>query len=190
MMQRLTHRAIALAAFALILGAATPWANDTAISTIADAIEANPALTGLMKEYDSPLFIPAADFRTDGEFPEAQYYSPAGYWQGDDLGGVFLMAPVWLPDGADIDSVWQFAADNDDDGLNEDIFMGMRRVDNYTGEASGIAGMSTSGESGNMQTPHELNPTFPIVDYPGYAYWLWVQVCSTDHEVYGAMVFY
>jgi hypothetical protein len=190
MMQNLTHRAATLVALVLIVGAATAWTDDTEIPTIADAIEANPELAGLMAEYGTPLFVPAADFRTDGLYPEAQFYSTAGYWQGDDLGGVYLMAPVWLPHGTDIASVWLFAVDNDNDCSSEDITLWMQRVDNYTGAVDGMAVISTTGASEDMQTPYELDPTFPIIDYPGYAYWLTVRVCSTDHEVYGAMIIY
>lgn len=150
----------------------------------------NPELKSILATYDSPLFIPAADFRTDGLYPEAQSYSVGGYWKGDDLGGVYLMAPVWLPDGAEINSVWLFAVDNDGDCSTADISMWMQRVDNYNGSVDGMAVVSTSGSLGNMQTPHETNPSHPTIEYPDFSYWLTVRVCSTDHELYGAMIFY
>jgi hypothetical protein len=186
-------RVFTLAAASLVLAAGAPPvdAGDGAtINTVAAAIEANPTLKAMVKDYRSPLFIPAADFRTDGLYPEANFYSTGGYWQGDDLGGVYMMAPVWLPDDTEIATVWLLAIDDDDVCSTPDITMWMQRVDNYTGSVDSMAVMSTSGSSPNMQTPHESNPMYPVIDYPGYAYWLAVRLCSTDHELYGAMIIY
>jgi hypothetical protein len=190
MQHRISVRTLGLLVLALSIGIASIRAGDGPVASMARAIEADPELRELVKQYDSPLFIPAADFRTDGLYPEAQFYSTAGYWQGDDLGGVYLIAPVWLPHGTNIDSVWLFAVDDDGDCSSDDIAMWMHRVDNYTGQVDGMAAMSTSGAHGNMQTPYESDPAHPVIDYPGFAYWLTVRVCSTDHEVYGAMILY
>jgi hypothetical protein len=179
------------AALVLAIVAAPAYAAEPAeITTIAAAVEANPTLKSTLKAYGSPLFVPAADFRTDGLYPEAQFYSTAGYWKGDDLGGVYLVAPVWLPDNAEINAVWLFGVDNDDDCSTADMTLWLQRVDNYTGAVDGMAVVSTSGASTNMQTPHEGDPTNPVITYPDYAYWLTVRICSTDHELYGVMIFY
>jgi hypothetical protein len=153
-------------------------------------LESSPELKEHLDAYPSPLFVPAADFRTDGLYPEANFYSTGGYWTGDDLGGVYMMAPVWLPDGADISTVWLLAVDDDSTCSSDDITMWLQRVDNYTGAVDSMAVMSTSGASPSMQTPHESNPTHPVIDYPGFAYWLTVRICSTDHELYGAMIIF
>ena len=154
------------------------------------AAENNPEFEALLKDYASPLFVPAADFRTDGLYPEAQSYSLSGYWKGDSLGGVYLMAPIWLPHGAVINSVWLFAVDDDDSCSSQDVTLWMQRVDNYTGSVDAMATMSTTGSTTNMQTPYEGNPTHPTIAYPDFSYWLTVRVCSLDHELYGAMIFY
>lgn len=144
----------------------------------------------MLEGYGSPLFIPAADFRTDGLYPEANFYSTGGYWRGDDLGGVYMMAPVWLPHGTDIATVWLFAVNDDSACSSPDITMWLRRVDNYTGSVDAMAVVSTFGSSPNMQVPFELDPLYPVIDDPGYTYWLTVRLCSTDHELYGAMIIY
>ncbi len=186
-------RLFTLGVASLVLVAGAPPVNageEATISTVAAAIEADPTLRGMVKDYSSPLFIPAADFRTDGLYPEANFYSTGGYWRGDDLGGVYMMAPVWLPHGTDIATVWLLAVDDDSACSSPDITMWLQRVDNYTGSVDGMAVVSTSGSSPNMQTPYESDPTYPVIDYPGYAYWLTVRLCSTDHELYGAMIIY
>lgn len=154
------------------------------------AIEQNEEIKALIETYDLQLFVPAADFRTDGLYPEAQTYSLAGNWKGDGLGGVYLVAPVWLPDEAEVVSVWLLAVDDDDACASSDIKLWMSRVDNYSGVVDGMATVSTSGSSASMQMRVEDNPANPIIEYPDYSYWLAARVCSLDHELYGAMIFF
>lgn len=189
--RRRTTLQIAVTLFVVVTGGALAEAADRDIGPwVMAAAQENPELKSLLATYDSPLFIPAADFRTDGLYPEAQSYSIGGYWKGDDLGGVYLIAPVWLPAEAEINSVWLFAVDDDDDCSTEDMTMWLARVDNYDGSVDGMAGVSTSGSTGNMQTPHENNPSFSTIEYPLYSYWLTARICSTDHELYGAMIIF
>lgn len=141
--------------------------------------ESNPAV------YDSPLVIPAADFRSDGLNPDGYYFLfSRGSIEGDTAFPC-MMAPAYLPEGAEVFEMWASVIDN----AANNITVILRRVDNYNGNMDIMASTSSSGTSTSITSISDLTIDFPLVEYPTYSYY--VTTCVPDTvELYSVRLWY
>ena len=138
--------------------------------------------------YDSPLVIPAADFRSDGIVPGGyRFWFSGGAIEGTGAGGTCLMAPAYLPNGARITQLWASVYDNDA-GYN--VSVSLRRVNNYLGTMVVLAQASSSGASTSIQSVTAPSIANPVVEYPTYSYYATVCVSSASVSLYSVRIWY
>lgn len=149
------------------------------------------------KAYGSPLVVPAAAFRSDGTNPEQlRYAANLGFLQGQDVEGAFAVAPIYIPDGATISAIQASVFDGFDgpgscDGAsNKNVAVWVERVNNTTGEESQMVFFNTTGINPNIQHLLDTSINFPTVEYPEYAYFAVVKVCSSAHTFIALQIFY
>jgi hypothetical protein len=135
--------------------------------------------------YTSPLVIPAADFSSDGGFPDDFFFDfEYGYLQGD--GFACLKAPVYLPDGVTVTSVNASLYDN----ASGNVVVELRRVNVTTGTVDVMANPGTFADSTDIQHPNDVFIYYPEVSYPEYAYFLTTCLSSPSHRLYSVRIYY
>lgn len=133
------------------------------------------------------LVIPAASFRADGLTPDGgDFYFNGGYWAGDSVVPCF-MAPVYLPRVGTIFQVWATVSDND---ANKDFWIKLYRVDNYTGYATVMASLQSSGASGELYSLYDTTIQSGLIEYPTYSYYLGTCLRASAHHLYNVRVWY
>jgi hypothetical protein len=147
---------------------------------LADPLADEPAGTGL-----SLLVIPAAAFSSDGGFPDDFFFDfETGYLRGDNF--ACLKAPVYLPHGAVIDSIYASLYDN----AYGNVAVTLRRVDVVSGSMEIMAAAGTTTDSTSIQQKEDITISYPEVSYPRYAYFLTTCLSSADHRVYSVRIYY
>jgi hypothetical protein len=147
---------------------------------LADPLADEPAGTGL-----SLLVIPAAAFSSDGGFPDDFFFDfETGYLRGDNF--ACLKAPVYLPHGAVIDSIYASLYDN----AYGNVAVTLRRVDVVSGSMEIMAAAGTTTDSTSIQQKEDITISSPEVRYPRYAYFLTTCLSSADHRVYSVRIYY
>jgi hypothetical protein len=135
--------------------------------------------------YTSPLVIPAADFSDDGNDPDGFYFDFAGgYINGD--GTACLKAPVYLPNGVVVTSVWASLYDN----APGSVMVRMRRVDVSSGTSNVMASLGTESDSTAIQQRSDSSIGDAQIDYPSYAYYLTVCLNYAGHRLYSVRIYY
>jgi hypothetical protein len=119
------------------------------------------------KGYSSPVVIPAAAFISDGSDADGFMFYFGGGFVAADVGYVCLYAPVYLPQGSTITSLYANVVDNDS---SEDLEVDLRRLDHLSGATEIIAAVVSSG-----QTPYIQLIVTPVTTYP---------VVSSDSSYY------
>jgi hypothetical protein len=112
--------------------------------------------------------IGAADFINDGIAPDGFFFS---FWDGSllaDSPSTCMAAPVNPPDASSIYQFWATVYDND---TNNDIWLSLLRMDNYSNSVDEMASLS-SGDSVNLQQLSDSSIDFPLVAYPDYSYFI------------------
>ena len=133
----------------------------------------------------SPLVIPAADFSSDGGFPDAFFFDfETGYLEG---GFACLKAPAYLPNGVTVDYVGASLYDNDED---DRVVVELKRVDVVSGAVNTMATLGTPWASTDIQSVGDGAIVYPEVSYPGYAYFLTICLGSVDHRLYSVRIYY
>jgi hypothetical protein len=136
--------------------------------------------------YTSPLVIPAADFRSDGLAPGGYtFIFVTGYMVGST--GNCVMAPAYLPNGATVYQFWASAYDNDP---ANDLGVELHRVNNYNGAQNVMASVTTTGQSGAIQSLSDYVITNPLVVYPDYSYYVTACLNTSNLRIYSARVWY
>jgi len=139
------------------------------------------------RSYSSPLVIPGADFSSDGKKPDSYFFSfYGGRIEGGD--GAYLMAPVYLPHGVTVSSMYVSYIDNNPAyGLSVKLF----RVDNYDGTVNIMASFSTTDEPEDPSICIGADPSidFPKVAYPRYSYYVGTGL-PTDTRLYSVRLYY
>ena len=142
--------------------------------------------------YQSPLVIPAAEFTSDGNNQVGDYFFsfPGGYVLGSDpTGASCLQAPVYLPQGATVTSLYASVLDNTNMG---NIFLNLYRVDNYTADnVVRMAEVLTQDAVTNsgIVTISDLTVLSPGVVYPNFSYY--VGACLDNNvRLYAARIYY
>lgn len=134
------------------------------------------------------LVIPSAEFRHDGNFPDAgMFWFLGGYWEGAPAPSPCFMAPVYLPRIANVIEVWATVYDNDSDN---DFWLRLYRVDNYSGAVTLMADSSTSGASTGLRSLYDSTIQQGLVSHPQYSYYLGTCLNSASHRLYNVRVWY
>ncbi len=142
------------------------------------------------ESWGTPLVISAADFRNNGNDREAFYFSPNGYLTGE--GSIVLMiAPVYLPNDATVQTLAAHVYDNSMSCANPNITLWLNRVGAGTGTGmENMASVSTSGATSSMQTISTSSVSHPVVDNLRYTYYAAVMMCSNSHELHSVVIDY
>ena len=149
------------------------------------AVRANNAVNN---GYSSPLVVPAADFRSDGDDPATTLLSfSGGYIAGTLSGSGCVIAPAYLPKDAVINTLQISAYDTD--GSNQ-VAVSLRRVDNYSGAVTLLATASTSGSDASIVTPSVAVTANNTVAYPTYAYYLTTCLQTESLRLYAVSISY
>lgn len=143
-----------------------------------------------IESYQSPLVIPAADFRDDGADPDSFFFWFAGgYAEGNSSNYGCMMAPAYLPHGAIVAEMWVSLYDND---TTHSIYVTLWRVDNYDGTAEVMAEVTTTDayayDGITVLSDNTING--PIVEYPGYSYYATSCLRSSSIRLYSVRVYY
>jgi hypothetical protein len=138
--------------------------------------------------YGSPLVIPAADFRADGFFPDsAHFWFNPGEWEGTTATYGCLMAPAYLPAGANVYQVWASVVDND---AIDNVTVILSRVDNYSGIHDTMATIATAGITTTIQSLSAGAITYPVISYPNYSYYATTCLHSASTKLYSVRIWY
>ena len=133
----------------------------------------------------SPLVIPAAAFRSDGNDPDGFFFDFAGgYMNGD--GTACLKAAVYLPQGAIVQGVYASVYDN----AAGNVMVNLRRVDRSTGASDVMASLGTTTDGTSIQHVSDETIGFPEVRYPAYAYYATTCLNYADHRLYSVRIYY
>ena len=138
--------------------------------------------------YSSPLVIPAAAFSSDGYDPDSMFFSfPLGYVRGNAAMDGCVKAPAYLPNGATVTSVYASVYDNDG---TYNIYIKLRRVDNYTGATATMASLSSTGTSSAIRNIVDSSIDHPLIDYPQYSYYVTTCLPSYDIRLYSVRIYF
>lgn len=131
------------------------------------------------------VFIPAAAFTSDGNDPDGFFFDFAGgYVNGS--GTACLKAPVYLPHGVTVHSVYAFLYDN----AAGNVLVNLRRVDVFSGASDVMAYLGTSSDSTTIQTSRDITINHPETSYPTYAYYLTTCLNYADHRLYAVSIYF
>ena len=134
-----------------------------------------------VQNYTSPLVISAADFRSDGGDPNSSmFWFAAGSIEGNDNGTGCIMAPVYLPNNADVYQMWASMVDND---ATYTTYVDFRRVDNYTGTMTTLAHVETTTDSPSVVNIGDYSITEPVIQYPDYSYYITTCVSNPENKI-------
>lgn len=139
---------------------------------------------------DSPLVIPAAAFVSDGFSPESVFFPfGGGYLEGTSDNYGCVTAPVPVPNEVTIEKVFASVYDNDP---ARNIYIAVRRVDNFSGGTDLLASMSTTtaGAFAGIQVISALDINEPEVSYPDYSYYITTCVGSSQIRIYSVRIYY
>jgi hypothetical protein len=133
----------------------------------------------------SPLVIPAADFSSDGGFPDGFFFDfETGYLQGDTF--ACLKAPAYLPHGVTVDYVGASLYDN----ATGSVTVNLKRVDVVSGAVDTMANLGTPWDSTAIQSVGDSDIDYGEISYPAYAYFLTICLSSADHRLYSVRIYY
>lgn len=138
----------------------------------------------------SPLVIPAAAFTADGLNPESSFFPfGGGYFQGNTENYGCRVAPVYLPNEAEINEMFVSLYDNDP---SYNITIKLYRVDNFTGSVVTMGTVGTSGSDAfaGIQVLNDDTLSEPLVLYPDYSYYLTTCALSSNIRLYSVRLYY
>jgi hypothetical protein len=155
---------------------------------------ASVALAEAVAQYSSPLTIPAADFTSDGIFPDQIRFvvledNRGGYFRGLNSPDACLMAPAYLPDGAAITNLTATVVDSD--SINR-IIVSLYRSSRTTGSVNTLATVSTSTGS-SSQALQDISTTSisnGVVDNTNYTYYVTTCLPAATIHLYSVRIFY
>lgn len=133
----------------------------------------------------SPLVVPAADFSSDGAFPDGYFFDfETGFLRGD--GFACLKAPAYLLHGVTVDYVGASLYDN----ATGSVTVNLKRVDVVSGAVNTMATLGTPWDSTDIQSVGDYDINYAEISYPAYAYFLTICLSSADHRLYSVRIYY
>ncbi len=139
--------------------------------------------------HSSPLVIPSAAFHNDGQDPEGFWFHPDGYLEGEG-DGVIMIAAVYLPQNATVESFTLYAVDGTDSCPVPSVNAWLYRVEISDGDISMMAVTATSGASSVMQERVDSSIAYPVVSNLQYRYFVRVDFCASSHNFYSVAIDY
>jgi len=139
------------------------------------------------QDYRSPLVIPAADFSSDGFDPDGFRFSFSGGYLAGQSSNNCLQAPAYLPDDAVVYDFFVTFYDNND---SNNIFLELRRVNNFTGDVSVLASVQSSGASGTIRSVRDNTIANGTIIYPDYSYYVTTCLPATNLRLYSTRIYY
>lgn len=139
--------------------------------------------------HGAPLVIPAAAFHNDGEDPNGFWFNPGGYLEGNGY-GVKMIAAVYLPQNATVESFTLYAVDATDSCEVPSINAWLYRVEISNGDVSMMALTATSGASPVMQERVDSSIAYATVSNFMYRYFVRVDFCALTHDFYSISIDY
>ena len=165
-----------------------PGSNAAALVQGDPPVEPGTDILAPTGDYNSPLTIAAAQFIHDGFAPTSYWFSFAdGYIRGaNNLQNACMEAPVYLPNGAVLDSFYAYLLDND---ASLNVTVNLRRVRTLTGVGEVLGDVSTSGQPNTIQYLGDttISPN-NVSDL--YAYYITTCLNSDNIRLYGVRIFY
>jgi hypothetical protein len=144
-----------------------------------------------LKAYGSPLTIAPAEFNSTGSQPGAiRILASSGFLYGDDTNSALMVAPVYLPHGATIESFWARVRDDDESCPASDIQLKLWRVNKNTGETDEMSRLETSGSGSAPQWLLDVDVVYPEISYPDYSYYVELKMCAQEHRLHAVEIFY
>jgi len=144
------------------------------------------------KAFSPPLLIPGSAFVNDGIDPDGATFS-----NGAIVGRgvkVLMVAPVYLPHGAVVDSFRAYVYDNDDacDVNGENVELFLVRTSLVTGDMDTVAIAASNGASGLVQflPTHTLYTSRATINNTSYQYWIQMRICSESHRLNAVVIGY
>lgn len=191
------HQSIILLAFVVTLGLAPAPLPASESLTAEDALAAHDlreALAAVEAGYSSPWPLNFADFTPRTPTDRCLFAGAPGgaaYVSAFELGNVCcIVAPVHLPDGATVTSMFFYLYDDSGD----DLSMSLRRKRiNNTVASSVLATVATAGTSTSVRILPDITITDPVIDNTQYSYFVTTDEClgsPPDLRVYQALIFY
>lgn len=139
--------------------------------------------------HGAPLVIPAAAFHNDGDDPNGFWFNPGGYLEGDGY-GVKMIAGVYLPQNATVESFTLYAVDGTDSCEVPSINAWLFRVEISDGDVSMMAVAATTGASPLMQERVDSSIDYATVSNLQYRYFVRVDFCGYTHDFYSISIDY
>jgi len=141
---------------------------------------------GVFQFYEQGLqVIPAAAFsQLKDPHDPFQFYYLGGYLRG---GPACVTAPVYLPNGSQVDKVYASLYDNDGSGSAR---VYLYRSENFTTGTTEMAFLSTSTDLGSIQVIFDATINEPRIEYPRYSYYVHVCLDSFYTRLYSVRIYY
>lgn len=147
-------------------------------------------------EYGSPRNLGFTDFTPQSPGSESCLYdgpseAAGGFIAGDSPGGVCcLVAPVYLPQGATVTSVFFYVRDQSGDDLT--LSLRRKRLDSLA-SSSALGTATSSGSGAGVRIFSDVTITNGVVDNDHYSYFVSTDNCldqELDMRLYGGLVFF
>jgi len=132
----------------------------------------------LIQAQSKSLYIPAYAFMSREDDPDRPWEFKSGYLYPKDTGyGCVVVAPVHLPDGANITKVvMRYWFPEPPDGVSRGINGEMFRRNMYTDEQEYIAHLYGTPGGASWQTIEDTRIHRPIINNSGYSYYLHISI--------------
>lgn len=156
-----------------------------------DNPQVDPSLEGLSANAPTAgnvLVIPVADFRSDGSQPSSSFFSFAdGNIRGTPAEYGCVTAPAYLPQGGLVYQFWASVIDNDAD---YNIYISLRRVNNYSGVSTVMAEVGSSGADTAIDSLNDYSIVEPNVVYPDYSYYITTCLTTANMIIDSVRIWY
>jgi len=141
-----------------------------------------------INERNSPLVIPAAAFSDDGVGPTGTFfYFSGGYMEGRSGLDGCVKAPVYLPAGAKITSIYATIYDNN---VSTSTFFNLYRTSYSSGATDMMGSMVSTSVSTSLQTIYDLSIDYPVVTLPNYSYFVGGCLGENNTRLYSVRIWF
>jgi len=135
----------------------------------------------------SPHMISAATFSSDGIDPDSyRFIFTGGYLTGTSANSGCVKAPVYLPANRTLDEIFVTAYDNDS---TFNLFLEMRRVNNFTGQSNIMATVSSDDQANAILVLNDNTINGAHIRYPDYSYYLTTCLNSEQIRLYSVRIY-
>jgi len=108
------------------------------------------------------------------------FWFSQGSIEGNTNGSGCIMAPVYLPNNAEVYQMWASMVDNE---ASYTTYVDFRRVDNYTGAMTTLAHVETTVDSPSVVNIGDNTITEPVIQYPDFSYYITTCVSNPLNKI-------